>query len=118
MFQRNKKHARILERSLAGALCALATLGAGGCEDYAERRDTLTLGVGDSVAFNKAAQTINRWPAAAREDRWLSDGERARISQSRYRRRAVPSPKTLDKGGAAEMDADIIDKAGTATTGK
>lgn len=93
MFQRNK--------IMPAALLA-AALGLGGCEAYEERRDTMTLGVGDSVAFNKATQTISRWPAAAREDRWLSDGARARIAQTRYRTRTVPSPKTLENSGGTE----------------
>ena len=118
MFPRSKKHVRTLERGFALAVSVIVSIVAGGCEDYMERRDTMTLGVGDSVAFNKATQTINRWPSAARQDRWLSDGERARIAETRYRRRAVPSPKTLEKSGT-EMESDIVDKAGpSATSGK
>ena len=52
-------------------------------------------------------------PAAAREDRWLSDGERARIAQTRYRNRAVPSPKTLENSG----ESDILDNGGASQTG-
>ncbi|MEQ1715009.1 MAG: hypothetical protein ABL907_03325 [Hyphomicrobium sp.] len=103
----------------AGALLgltAVAVLGSG-CDDYLDRRDTVTLGVGDSVAINRATQTINRWPAAARRDRWLSDGEQARIAQSRYRRRAVPNPKSLDSGSGS-LEAEPADQGGGATQGK
>jgi hypothetical protein len=103
---------------LGRAVTLLLTAGAAaltaGCEDYLERRDTITLGVGDSIAVNKATQTISRWPAAAREDRWLSDGERARISQSRYRTRTVPSPKTLETSGG---ESDILQSGGPSQTG-
>lgn len=102
------------------AAAGLASVLVSGCNEYLERRDNISLAAGDAIAANKAVQTINRWPDAARQDRWLSDGERARIAESRYRRRAVPSPKSLDKsGGNTDMEADNQDKAGGgATTGK
>lgn len=111
MRQRNKMHL------LGSALGVSVALLVAGCEDYLERRDTVTLGVGDSIAVNKATQTINRWPNAAREDRWLSDGERARIAEARYRRREVPNPKTLEKSGDSGSDTEAAVKGG-ATTGK
>ncbi len=89
-----------------GVLAATASVLLGGCDDYLERRDTITLGVGDSVAVNKATQTVNRWPSAARQDRWLSDGERARSAVSRYRSRTVTPPAALDKG--SEDDGNSI----------
>lgn len=108
------KSCRPSGRKLAVALAMTAAAVTAGCEDYLERRDTITLGVGDAVAVNKATQTISRWPAAAREDRWLSDGERARIAQTRYRNRTVPSPKTLENTGGA---SDILDNGGASQTG-
>lgn len=117
MSQRNKARVRT---HLALAATGFAGLIVCGCDDYLERRDAITLSAGDAIAANKATQTISRWPQAAREDRWLSDGERARIAEARYRRRAVPSPKSLDKsGGDGGGDTDILDKGGgSATTGK
>lgn len=115
MFRRSKSHMRTLERGLALAVAMVVSVVAGGCDDYLERRDTITLGVGDAIAVNKATQTINRWPAAARQDRWVSDGERARIAVSRYRRRDVPDPKTLEK--SSDSATDGLEKGG-ATTGK
>lgn len=117
MSQQNKTRMR-----LAVALSAAGVTGilVSGCNEYLERRDGISLSAGDAIATNKATQTINRWPEAARQDRWLSDGERARIAESRYRRRAVPSPKSLDKSGSnSDMETDMQDKAGGgATTGK
>ncbi|HMN38578.1 MAG TPA: hypothetical protein PKD49_12840 [Hyphomicrobium sp.] len=98
---------------LAASACALLV----GCDDYLERRDTITLGVGDASAVNKATQTINRWPSAARQDRWLSDGERARSAVSRYRSRTVTPPAALDKG-TNEDGNSILEKAPTASTGQ
>ena len=98
-----------------GVLAATASVLLGGCDDYLERRDTITLGVGDSVAVNKATQTINRWPAAARQDRWLSDGERARSAVSRYRSRTVTPPAALDKGSGEDGNS-ILDKVPSASS--
>ncbi len=98
----------------AGVLAASACVLLSGCDDYLERRDTITLGVGDSVAVNKATQTINRWPAEARQDRWLSDGERARSAVSRYRSRTVTPPAALDKGSGEDGNS-ILDKVPSAS---
>lgn len=64
-------------------LLTVAGLGAG-CGENFDRRDTVSLAVGDAVEVNKATQTIERWPRAATQDRWRSDGERARIAAERY----------------------------------
>lgn len=77
------------------AIVAGAAL-AGGCDEYLHRRDTMTLGAGDAIATNKATQTINRWPRAAYQDRWVVDGERARLAVHRYRIDEVKNPKALD----------------------
>ncbi len=98
---------------VAGVSAASACVLLSGCDDYLERRDTITLGVGDSVAVNKATQTINRWPAAARQDRWLSDGERARSAVSRYRSRTVTPPTALDSGSGEDGNS-ILDKVPSA----
>lgn len=77
------------------AICAALASAAGGCDDYLDRSDTITLGVGDATDGNKAIQTINRWPDASRQDRWRSDGERARSAIARYRLNKVTPPKAL-----------------------
>lgn len=93
---------------LAAIMVLSAGLVAAGCDDYLDRRDTMTLGVGDAVAVNKATQTINRWPSSARKDRWLSDGERARAAVSRYRSGKAYPPNALGsaQGGAASPTTD------------
>lgn len=75
----------------------------GGCDDYLDRRETVTLGVGDSIEVNKATQSIDRWPHASRQDRWLSDGERARIAVENYRAR---TQKPLQNLGTSETSGN------------
>lgn len=92
---------------------ALGGVALAGCDDYLERSDTLTLGVGDAIAVNKATQTIERWPHAARQDRWLSDGERGRRAVGSYRngKLANPAKAAANAGDAttAATGADATD---------
>jgi hypothetical protein len=87
---------------------AAAAIMIGGCEEYLDRRDTVTRGAGESVAFNKATQTIDRWPAVARRDRWNSDGERARLAVDRYRTGNTIPPAAVGSSatGSVEGSAD------------
>jgi hypothetical protein len=83
-----------------------AALVLAGCDEYLDRRDTLTYGVGDSVAVNRSTQTIERWPPASRYDRWASDGERARLAVEKYRRRDVRiAPAEKEISGGAQTTA-------------
>ncbi|MBA4130219.1 MAG: hypothetical protein C0519_02220 [Hyphomicrobium sp.] len=75
----------------------MAAFSLSGCRQYLDRSDTITAGVADATDTNKAVQTITRWPAESRYDRWNSDGERARVAIERYKTRTVTEPKQLDK---------------------
>lgn len=87
--------------ALAATLLASASM-LGGCfqnwdpahEQYLRRSDFVTLGAGDAVAHNKAVQTINPWPAWARNDRINMDGERAYLAIRRYKEDKVKPPAT------------------------
>jgi hypothetical protein len=88
----------------AGAALAAAT-GLGGCREYFDERDTVSHVAGDAIAVNKATQTIERFPNAARQDRWRSDGERARVAIERYKTRTVQEPQSLGTGDKAPPPA-------------
>lgn len=91
------KRNKIIARAAAVLGCTLICLPhVAADEEYLSRSDTVTRGAHESVEFNKATQTINRWPIEARRDRWLWDGERARTAIERYRSRAPGiSPETM-----------------------
>lgn len=95
MRRRNKIVSVRLSRKFATSVIVASAAILGGCEDYLDRRDTATRGAGESIAFNKATQTIDRWPKAARRDRWNSDGERARLAIDRYRKSTVTPPPAV-----------------------
>jgi len=102
--------------TLAAALAlATATAGTAGCQEYLERSDTITLGVADATETNKAVQSITRWPRASHQDRWVSDGERARTAIVRYRTGKAIAPKTLSNKPGASSDMPVA--ADTPVTG-
>ncbi len=58
------------------------------CDKYMDRRDTVTFGSGDAVAFNKAAQIIDPWPQSARTIEHGMSGEQAEAAMENMRRRS------------------------------
>jgi hypothetical protein len=69
------------------ALILLAAAGLAGCDKYLDRRDQITFGTGDAVAFNKAAQIIDPWPARSRTITHGMRGEQAEAALIKLRRR-------------------------------
>lgn len=100
MQRASKRNTRVaVARALAIGVVGLAVAG---WDQYLDRSDTITHGVGDAVAVNRATQTIDRWPPASRYDRWATDGERSRLAIEKYRRREIrivpPEDKTTSSG--------------------
>jgi ABC-type uncharacterized transport system auxiliary subunit len=91
---------------LAGLVAAVASLSTAGCYDYLERSDTIELGVANATETNKAVQQTTRWPAASRENRWQTDGERSRMAIERYRSDKIKDPSSL-----GQKPADIGSQA-------
>ena len=111
MFRQNSAARKTVAGKLAiSAFIVAMPTGNGFCQDYLERRDTITLGVGDATETNKAIQTITRWPKASRQDRWVSDGQRASAAMVRYHAGKAAAPKALSgKSAAAAGDAPAAD---------
>ncbi len=60
--------------ALSAAFLAVVTIG--GCADYLNHRDSVTLAAGDAVQWNLAVHTIDPWPPAASNTTILGDGKR------------------------------------------
>ena len=73
--------------ALAALLAALA-----GCSEYLDRRDTIFLGGGDSVATNKVTQMVDPWPRASAQRNIAFDGNRMESAVTRYRTNTVYPP--------------------------
>lgn len=73
-----------MKRTASLILAACLPLAA--CDNnYIERKDTLTFGVGDAVATNNAAQIADPWPRRSQNTRIPMDGAKAENALARYR---------------------------------
>ena len=71
---------------LAG-LVVCATALAGCREDFLDRRDTVTLGVGEANAHNKAVQTRDPWPPVASARHSTTRGDQVQKVQDEFIKR-------------------------------
>ena len=73
---------------VAAASLALGLLP--GCRDYFDRKDSISLGIGNAVAENKAVHTIDPWPPGVFKKHQTSDGLRIEKAIDRYRENKPP----------------------------
>ena len=69
----------------------LATLG--GCSEYFDRRDTVSLHAGDAVATDKMSQMVDPWPAESANKTIGFNGERMETAMERYRTNRTYAPQ-------------------------
>lgn len=84
-------------RAVAGAVLFGAMLA--GCSDpglYFDRRDTIALGGGDSVAANEVQQMVDPWPRYSNNRNLTFNGERMQRAVQCYRIDKVTPPVELD----------------------
>src|SRR5215813_7524310 len=77
-------------------LALLLLAGAGGAsadEEYLARRDSITPGVGNAVAHNRAVHTIDPWPRYVGNDRINIDGRRIQLGMRRYQENKSIPPR-------------------------
>ena len=103
----NQKHFTVLRFSMTAGI-AVAMVMLGGCREgqynrYRHARDTISLSAGDSVAYNKALQTIDPWPVYARKRHQTTDGKRALLAMERYQKNDSIEPQGM---GTAETYED------------
>ena len=95
----NQKHYTVLRFSIAAGI-SVAMVMLGGCREgqynrYRHARDTISLSAGDSVAYNKALQTIDPWPVYARKRHQTTDGKRALLAVERYQKNDSIEPQGM-----------------------
>jgi hypothetical protein len=80
---------------LIAAAVAAAAIGStvGGCSDlYTDRRDSVSLSAGDSVAANQVMQMNDPWPAHSGNTSLAFNGQRMQSAVERYRTNNVTPP--------------------------
>ena len=68
----------------------LVTLG--GCSEYLDRRDTISLSGGNAVATDKVTQMVDPWPRASAQRNIAFDGNKMESAVTRYRTNTVYPP--------------------------
>lgn len=95
-------------RSATKVLVLSLLLGAtlGGCSDlYFDRRETISLVSGESMAANRATMVIDPWPAASGRNNIAYNGEKAQVAAERYRTGRVIPPVNATTSSAAYSQA-------------
>jgi len=80
---------------IGGFAVIIACLSLGGCNQYFDRQDPITLGAGDANAQNKVTQAVTPWPPGSEDPRHLTNGERALIAVRRYEKNESIEPKSI-----------------------
>jgi hypothetical protein len=56
----------------------------GGCADYVERRDTITLAAGEAQSWNRVVHATDPWPPYVMNTNIPGDGQRTQAAIRRY----------------------------------
>ncbi len=81
-------------------------LGMGGCADYLDRRDTVTLGAGDAQAWNRTVHAADPWPRYVMNTHIPGDGQRTAVVIQRY-------STGISEGGLGQTSAPTNGTAGS-----
>ncbi len=78
-----------------GIATGVIVLGLAGCNQYFERQDTITLGLGDAVEHNKLTHTIHPWPPGSKNPWHGTNGARSTLAVQRYEKNQSIEPESL-----------------------
>ena len=87
------------------AAALLGTMLSGCSEYYFDRRDTVSLHSGESMATNRVTMMIDPWPAASGQRNIAYNGEKAATASERYRTGRVIPPVNATTSSAAQIAA-------------
>jgi hypothetical protein len=89
-------------------IAAIALLGAvlGGCSEYYfDRRDTIALHSGETMAANRVTHVIDPWSPASGQRNIAYNGEKAAVASERYRTGRIIPPVNATTSSAAYTQA-------------
>jgi len=98
--------------ALAALIAALA-----GCSQYFDRRETISLGGGDSIATDKVAQMADPWPRASADRDIAFNGAKMETAVERYRTNRVIQPRGNDTSSSYQQTQGSNDQNNTAPVG-
>ena len=91
----------LLTLALAALLAALA-----GCSEYLDRRDTISLGGGDSVATDKVTQMVDTWPRDSADRNIAFNGAKLETAVERYRTNRVIPPRGIGTSASYQQGSN------------
>lgn len=80
----SKKSLSSKARLAVSATLVLPAISLGGCVDYMERRDTITLSAGEAQSWNRTVHTSDPWPPYVMNTQIPGDGQRTAVVMRRY----------------------------------
>jgi len=86
--------------ALAASLTALA-----GCSEYLDRRETILLGGGNSVATNEATQMVDPWPRDSADRNIAFNGAKMETAIERYRTNRVTPPSSMGTSSSYQQNS-------------
>jgi hypothetical protein len=94
--------------ALAALLAALA-----GCSEYEylDRRETISLNGGNSVATNEATQMVDPWPRDSANRNIAYDGSKIQTAVERYRTNKVIQPHGIGTSASYQSDSNSQNNA-------
>jgi len=80
----SKKSLSSKARLAISATLVLSAISLGGCVDYLEHRDTITLSAGEAQSWNRTVHTSDPWPPYVMNTQIPGDGQRTAVVMRRY----------------------------------
>lgn len=72
----------------------------GGCSEYTDRRDAVSLNGGNAIASNTVTQMVDPWPAASADKNIAFNGQKMQSAVQRYRNNQVTPPVGTGTSGS------------------
>ena len=89
----------------------------GGCSEYYfDRRDTITLHSGETMAANRVTHVIDPWSPASGQRNIAYNGEKAAMASERYRTGRIIPPVNATTSSAAYTQASSAPNAGSSNS--
>lgn len=87
-------------------IALIAATALAGCSDmYLDRRESISLSVGDAVATNKVTHMVDPWPAHSADRNIAFNGEKMQSAIERYRTNKVTPPVNATTSSAGYQAA-------------
>jgi hypothetical protein len=93
-------------------LALTALLGAlAGCSEYLDRRDTISLGGGDSIATVQVSQMVDPWPRYSADRNIAFNGAKMETAVERYRTNRVIPPHGIGTSASYQQGSSSQNNA-------